>query len=105
MKRPLCCVCAAFVVTVFFYLKFCPPPELVRDFPEGERITLLGEVYKKEYQSGYQQETLVLWLRDAQIWYPGMDQDVSRAKGGNVICYMDEEESIALPKAGRDFLF
>lgn len=100
MKRPLCCVCAAFVVTVFFYLKFCPPPELVRDFPEGERITLLGEVYKKEYQSGYQQETLVLWLRDVQIWYPGMDQDVSRAKGGNVICYMDEEESIALPKAG-----
>ena len=59
MRRPLCCVCVAFVVTVFLYLKFSPPQYPVHDHPEGEQITLLGEVCKKEYKSGYQGSMLV----------------------------------------------
>ena len=62
MRRPLCCVCVAFVVTVFLYLKFCPLPEPVHDYPEGERITLLGDVYKKEFKSGSQGNALVVEL-------------------------------------------
>lgn len=93
MRRPLCCVCAAFVVTVFLYLKLCPPQEAVYDYPEGEQVTLLGEVYKKEFKSGYQGNTLVIWLKNVR-----MSGEAETA--GNVICYIEADEDLTVPRAG-----
>ena len=87
MRRPLCCVCVAFVATVFLYLQCNPLPGVVQDCTEGERITLFGEVCKKEYQSGYQGKTLVIRLENVQRWCPGMGQDGQQAVRGDVICY------------------
>lgn len=100
MRRPLCCVCVAFVATVFLYLKFCPPPSPVHEYPEGDRITLLGEVYKKEYKSGYQGKMLVIELADVQGWSPGRVQNEKEAGGGNVICYIQAVEGLTEPKSG-----
>lgn len=100
MRRPLCCVCVAFVVTVFLYLKFSPPQYPVHDHPEGEQITLLGEVCKKEYKSGYQGSMLVIELKNVQGWSPGSGQEGETSKRGNVICYIEANEGLAVPKAG-----
>ena len=59
MKRPLCCVCAAFVATVFLFLKFGPLSYMVDIPEEGKRVTLLGEISQKEYKEG----TLILCLK------------------------------------------
>ena len=64
MRRPLCCVCAAFVVTVFLYLIINPLAEQKFDLPEGTRITLIGELTQKEYKK----ETLVLRLENVREW-------------------------------------
>lgn len=93
MRRPLCCVCVAFVVTVFLYLQLSPPPESVCDLPEGGRVTLLGEVTQKEYKQG----TLVLQLKNVKEWGADSDQN---AKRGQVICYIESEEEMTEPKAG-----
>ncbi len=100
MRRPLCCVCVAFVVTVFLYLKFSPPQYPVHDHPEGEQITLLGEVCKKEYKSGYQGSMLVIELKNVQGWSPGSGQEGETSKRGNVICYIEANEGLVVPKAG-----
>lgn len=100
MRRPLCCVCVAFVVTVFLYLKFSPPQHPVHDHPEGEQITLLGEVCKKEYKSGYQGSMLVIELKNVQGWSPGSGQEGETSKRGNVICYIEANEGLVVPKAG-----
>lgn len=100
MRRPLCCVCVAFVVTVFLYLKFSPPQHPVHDHPEGEQITLLGEVCKKEYKSGYQGSKLVIELKNVQGWSPGSGQEGETSKRGNVICYIEANEGLVVPKAG-----
>ncbi len=100
MRRPLCCICAAFVVTVFLYLKISPAPVPVQDLPEGESVTLLGEVCQKEYKSEYQKNTLIIWLKDVQKWSPDIGQNEEKMARGNVICYIDADESLAEPKAG-----
>ena len=90
----------AFVVTVFLYLKFSPPQYPVHDHPEGEQITLLGEVCKKEYKSGYQGSMLVIELKNVQGWSPGSGQEGETSKRGNVICYIEANEGLVVPKAG-----
>lgn len=59
MRRPLCCVCLAFVAAVFVYLfSGLLPAEPVSE-TEGSRITITGELYSKEYKN----DSLVLYLR------------------------------------------
>ncbi|MDE7478807.1 MAG: ComEC family competence protein, partial [Lachnospiraceae bacterium] len=95
MRRPLCCVCVAFVVTVFLYLKVSPPPEPVRDLAEGSRVTLLGEVCQKEYKKDtLNKDVLIVQIKNVIVW--GSENALS----GNVICYMESGENIAEPKAG-----
>lgn len=100
MRRPLCCVCVAFVATVFLYLSVSPPSEPVRDLPEGERVTLIGEVCQKEYQSVYQSSTLVIWLRDIRRWNTDSGQAAEKLGNGRVICYIDAEEGMEEPRVG-----
>lgn len=100
MRRPLCCVCAAFVVTVFLYLKINPAPEPVKNLVQGERVTLLGEVCQKEYQCKYQKTILVIQLKNVQEWSPDLKQSAKKTDACNVICYIEAEEGLTVPKAG-----
>lgn len=92
MKRPLCCICAAFVATVFLYLKLNPLPDVEYDIAEGSEITLLGEVYQKEYSK----DQLVLYLKHIKVW----NSNVEPSKISGVICYIKQEENQTEPKIG-----
>ncbi|MDE7323861.1 MAG: DNA internalization-related competence protein ComEC/Rec2 [Lachnospiraceae bacterium] len=78
MKRPLCCVCAAFVVIVFLYLEWNPAPDIIHDNADGSRVTLHGEVYQKEQQGSM----LVLYLRRIR------NSDTV----GKVMCYVELDD-------------
>lgn len=58
MRRPLCCVCAAFVVTVFLYLQINPAPVPQLCLEQGSSAALQGRVVQKYTQ----EEALVLQL-------------------------------------------
>ena len=93
MKRPLCCVCIAFVVTVFLYLELNPtqPPSYTAE--EGCQVTLLGEVSQKEYK----EETLVLTLQNVKR--RGAEGDLTDEKCG-VLCYLESSEDVCIPRLG-----
>lgn len=59
MRRPLCCVCLAFVAAVFLYLLAGMLPTNAVAETEGSRLMLIGELYNKEYKN-YSQ---VLYLK------------------------------------------
>ena len=59
MRRPLCLVCVAFVVSVFISLHIVSLPESV-NMEDGSEVIYTGEVYHKEY--GYY--GLILYLRN-----------------------------------------
>ncbi len=59
MRRPLCLVCVAFVVSVFISLQMNPLSESMK-VEDGSRVIYTGEVYHKEYR--YQ--SLLLYLRN-----------------------------------------
>ncbi len=86
MKRPLCCVCIAFVATVFLYLQLCPEPPVVYPMDAGKKVTLIGEVFQKEYKD----ETLIFGIKDVCGWEP--ETDVSQDIKG-VLCYLELDKS------------
>lgn len=90
MRRPLCCVCAAFVVTVFLYLIINPPPEQSFDLQEGTRVILIGKLTQKEYKK----ETLVLRLEHVKEWRSNKQEN----ELGCALCYMEICEDIVEPK-------
>ena len=59
MRRPLCCVCLAFVAAVFLYLLAGMLPTNAVVETEGSRLTLMGELYNKEYKN----DSLLLYLK------------------------------------------
>ena len=95
MKRPLCCVCAAFVATVFLFLKFGPLP-YVADIPEeGKRVTLLGEISQKEYKEG----TLILCLKQVSQLNSNEENNQKENRFG-VLCYIEADEHMTEPGLG-----
>lgn len=86
MKRPLCCVCTAFVAIVFLYLQLNPIPDKTYDYADGSKVTLCGQVSKKEYQS----DALVLYLSHIR------DSDTI----SKVLCYMEPQDMASEPKSG-----
>ena len=59
MRRPLCLVCVAFVVSVFISLQMASLPNSMK-IEDGSEVIYTGEVYHKEY--GYY--GLILYLRN-----------------------------------------
>lgn len=59
MRRPLCLICVAFVVSVFISLQMNPLSESI-DVEDGSRVIYTGEVYHKEYRY----HSLILYLRN-----------------------------------------
>lgn len=95
MKRPLCCVCAAFVATVFLFLKFGPLPYMADIPEEGERVTLLGEISQKEYKEG----TLVLCLKQVSQLNSNEENNQKENRFG-VLCYIEADEHMTEPGLG-----
>ncbi|MDE6363977.1 MAG: hypothetical protein K2L86_06890, partial [Lachnospiraceae bacterium] len=90
MRRPLCCVCVAFVVTVFLYLQINPTPAPKLSLEEGSRVTLRGRVVHKYAQ----EDVLVLQLDQVSASKPGEKIE------GKVLCYIEQKERGITPKAG-----
>ena len=90
MKRPLCYLCMAFVVTVFIYLKLNPLPETSLVESSGSRVTFLGEVYHKEYKN----EKLVLYLKQVKKWDSQNSKVFSYNEDThndiNIMCYIED---------------
>lgn len=91
MKRPLCCVCLAFVAAVFVYLLAgLLPSESVRE-TEGSQLTLMGELYNKEYKN----DSLVLYLRHIKKINHNINNNskpkeaIEYDRDISVMCYMD----------------
>ena len=95
MKRPLCCVCAAFVATVFLFLKFGPLPYVVDIPEEGKRVTLLGEISQKEYKEG----TLILCLKQVSQLNSNEENNQKENRFG-VLCYIEADEHMTEPGLG-----
>lgn len=86
MKRPLCCVCLAYVVTVFIYLILNPIKYFDVSRLGKDSVKIMGEVYQKEYKNG----NLVVSLKNIKL----IDQNGSY-KGKrdleNVMCYFQDD--------------
>jgi competence protein ComEC len=94
MKRPLCCICAAFVATVFIYLMLNPVSYNDLGVEEGTRIRVIGEVTNKEYKD----ERLVLYLNNISIY-----NENTNTSGNNIdelMCYTEYDESYYAPEMG-----
>ena len=89
MRRPLCCICVAFVATVFLYLSLNPLPQAEYPWEDGSRVTLLGEVYQKEYK----EEQLILYLKHIKL--QNEPQNLGKA-----ICYIKDFDAMQEPKMG-----
>lgn len=95
MRRPLCCVCLAFVAAVFLYLLAGMLPINAVAETEGSRLTLMGELYNKEYKN----DSLMLYLKHVKkidqnsadnINPISKQQETTEYKNDIcVICYMD----------------
>lgn len=90
MRRPLCCVCVAFVVTVFIYLQMNPATAPGLCLEEGSRATLQGRVVQKYVQK----DEWVLQLDHVSALQPKQKID------GKVLCYLEQNERGSMPKAG-----
>ena len=90
MRRPLCCVCVAFVVTVFIYLQMNPAPAPTLCLEEGSNVTLQGRVVQKYVQK----DELVVQLDHVSASQPKQKID------GRVLCYLELGERGDVPKAG-----
>ena len=90
MRRPLCCVCAAFVVTVFLYLQINPAPVPQLCLEQGSSAALQGRVVQKYTQ----EEALVLQLDCVSIVQTKQKID------GRVLCYIEQKACGIVPKAG-----
>lgn len=95
MRRPLCLVCVAFVVSVFISLQMIPLPKSL-NIEDGSEAIYTGEVYHKEY--GYY--GLILYLRNVKqvsstnissndlINKNGVAEDIQHDMG--ILCYVGE---------------
>lgn len=97
MRRPLCLVCLAFVVSVFISLHMIPLPEST-ELEEGSQVIYTGEVYHKEYRYN----KLLLYLRNVnQVSSTKIPTNVSIKKASQqnmgILCYVKEGEE---PKYG-----
>jgi competence protein ComEC len=94
MKRPLCCICAAFVATVFIYLMLNPVSYNDLGVEEGTRIRVIGEVTNKEYKN----EKLVLYLNNIRIFNEGINNIGNNIE--ELMCYTEYDESYNAPEMG-----
>lgn len=85
LKRPLCYLCMAYVVSVLFFLLFLRPSFDVK-VKEGQWENIFGVVYEKEVTS----DSIILYLKNVQI----LQQSNSQKEKYHILCYCDATEKI-----------
>ena len=97
MRRPLCLICVAFVVSVFISLQMTPLSDSFLLEEEGSRVIYVGEVYHKEYRYN----NLLLYLRNVnQVDSTNIPTDFKikeNEQNMGILCYVKEGEE---PKLG-----
>ncbi len=65
MKRPLLGVCICLFIVIALMEQFVNPPPWKCDNTswEGKTVTLIGQVYKKEYRISFGEERLIIYLK------------------------------------------
>ncbi|MBQ3165303.1 MAG: DNA internalization-related competence protein ComEC/Rec2 [Lachnospiraceae bacterium] len=98
MRRPLCLVCVAFVVSVFISLQMASLPNSMK-IEDGSEVIYTGEVYHKEY--GYY--GLILYLRNvnhvSSTNIPINDLNLKEDTG--ILCYIEKGKE---PRLGSNVL-
>lgn len=80
MRRPLCLLCMVFIGVLALCLRLMPEPKPDYGELDGQRLTVEGQVYKKEYktQKFGSGQTLVIYLKAVHILErPGQGRDAS----------------------------
>ncbi len=94
MRRPLLCGCICLVLLVALWTKFTHPlPRSVGDTDgEGDYVTLMGQVYQKEYRISYGEEKIRLFLTSI-IYSDEADASTNQTKSTpkNIICDIPAE--------------
>lgn len=91
MRRPLCLVCVAFVVSVFISLQMASLPNSMK-IEDGSEVIYTGEVYHKEY--GYY--GLILYLRNVNhvsstnIPINDLNLKSGVAEDVGILCYIEK---------------
>lgn len=73
MKRPLCVVCLAVVACIALWVWLYPP--VAADFgdADGGEVTLIGRVYAKDFQRGYNAPILLLYVEPSVLLYQNQE--------------------------------
>ncbi len=94
MRRPLLCGCICLFLLVALWTKlFHPLPRSVGDTDgEGDYVTLMGQVYQKEYRISYGEEKIRLFLTSI-IYSDEADSSTNQTKNTpeNIICEIPVE--------------
>ncbi len=101
MKRPLCLICVAFVVSVFISLQMTPLSESMR-IEDGSWCTYTGEVYHKEYRYN----SLILYLRNiSQVDSTKVQENnfslTEETRSLGLLCYVEKGRE---PRLGSDIV-
>ncbi len=73
MKRPLCVVCLAVVVCVALRIWLYPPPTADYGDACGRQVTLIGQVYAKEFQKGVEAPVLLLYVAPSALYFQNQE--------------------------------
>jgi len=90
MKRPLCMVCLAFILSVFLILEYGSPPTDEFSKSVGENKIVTGLVYAKEFSN----DKLVIYLKNvtvSNIYFQNFPKTNQK-----IICYVEELQVIKL---------
>lgn len=96
-RRPLSMVCL--IIVLFLWVGTCfagNPPDTERT-KEGQRVTLTGKVYKKEWVTQEEKERKTVYLHVTKV-QEGLCDTGEKTERQNVICYLKSGQS--LPEIG-----
>lgn len=113
MRRPLCLLCLAFAAVLILATWLVPMPVPDYEGLDGQRITAIGRVYRKEYQErAGLEEVPVIYLKSVHILEGFVDEskDSQHSKGSlseqipineikNIVCYLEKNGGTE-PKLG-----
>ncbi len=97
MKRPLCVICLAVVACIALWVWLHPPSAISYDDADGGQVTLIGQVYGKEFQKGYDAPVLLLYVEPSVLIYqnqeiPFYDNFICRMQGGGAAASDDAQD-------------
>lgn len=95
MKRPLCFICLAFVLTIYCYMEWSPLPTNHLEQFVGKEIKLYGQIYQKELKN----DQFIIYLEKVTF----CDNQIPNFQEQNnkIMCYMATlPTSFSEPKIG-----